>query len=841
VFSILSRKVTIWVFVALLSIEIVVLIPSYLKREGDILNQLTESSEILTRAVIAFFGGHDIMHKGFEVAILSSNVVVGFIIRDMEDNRILLGGEPLEFIDIMNDTVGEPVLSNDGSRYEITFFDNVDEPWRKIGLRLESNFLQDELNAYAWRVSGLVLIISVCLTLATMVVMNRHIISPLLKLRNGLTKAVPITEDPFDDLGPPREDEFGELQRVIVDMFQRMTAAEKQAVELLEESNRSLSSELKDSEERFRDFAEASSDWFWEMDKDLRFSYFSNRFTNVTGVPEESLLGKTRVELGNPGATPESWERHLQCLREHRELDEFEHPRVKNGQEVWLSINGQPVFDKDGAFMGYRGVGRDVTDRVVREHELRESKEQLEHYILDIEKSRKALAEQAEAMSRLAKKQESLKEQAEAADKSKSEFLAAMSHEIRTPMAGVIGFADMLLESDIDDESTEMVFRIKDSTNALLTLLNDILDLSKLDAGRMEIESIDIHLPSILENVLVLFSEKRKGDRRKDLRIDLDIKDDVPSGIEGDPTRLRQIFVNLVGNAVKFTEKGSVTVAVCQEQSPAGVPMLRFSVSDTGIGMTQDTINKLFTEFTQADASISRKYQGSGLGLAICKRIVMKMGGEIGVDSQQDVGSTFWFTIPFKPARGEVSRDSKAKRVVKFDTNRSLRILAAEDNEMNQRIIKAMMEGYGHDLEIAVNGAEALRACRDGEFDLILMDVRMPEMSGPEATRQIRKLSGSKADIPIIALTADAMAEHQKEYFAAGMNEVVTKPIDFVELLSAMNNVMDEEVHVAIADEVVEHEIKQESEDPAVPLDQEVEDFLEELKRAADAGDDSAH
>ncbi len=440
------------------------------------------------------------------------------------------------------------------------------------------------------------------------------------------------------------------------------------------------------------------------------------------------------------------------------------------------------------------------------------------------------------------------RDEAEMGNRAKSEFLAAMSHEIRTPMTGVIGFADMLLEDDLAAESREKVFRIKGSTSALLRIINDILDMSKLEAGKMEIEAIDFHLPGLIDDVLALFGKTRKED--EDIELIVDLTDDFPVGVKSDPTRLRQLLVNLLGNAFKFTHEGHVRVLGDVVDGEDGGQMLRFTVEDTGIGMTEETMAKLFSEFTQADASITRRFEGTGLGLAICDRLVGLLGGDIGVGSEAGKGSRFWFTLPFVAADRDVSGDVRAPTVTHFESRRALHVLIAEDNRINQMILTATMESFGHTVEIAVNGAKALAAHEaadeEGAFDLILMDVRMPEMSGPAATRAIRQLPGAKAGIPIIAVTADAMTEHMADYLAAGMNACVTKPIDRAELLLAINDVMDEDIHVAVEGPAEEEEAAEE----VVPDDTEAEtaevtepdigDFLKELESVADEVEEKA-
>jgi two-component system, sensor histidine kinase len=281
------------------------------------------------------------------------------------------------------------------------------------------------------------------------------------------------------------------------------------------------------------------------------------------------------------------------------------------------------------------------------------------------------------------------------------------------------------------------------------------------------------------------------------LRFELKLADDLPEAIKSDPTRLRQVLVNLMGNAKKFTNEGTIVVEGTLQRSDEERAFIKITVKDTGIGMTQGTLAKLFTDFTQADASITRQFEGTGLGLSISRRLVELMGGEINVESEFGKGSTFWFIVPYIEATSNVQarRSGQSAQASSFETRRSLKILVAEDNKINQMIIGKLLETFGHKYAIAENGVKAVKAHEEGGYDLILMDVRMPEMSGLDATKLIREMNKDKAEIPIIALTADVMADNKKSYFEAGMNEVATKPIDRNELIAAINSAMGEEIH----------------------------------------------
>lgn len=382
-----------------------------------------------------------------------------------------------------------------------------------------------------------------------------------------------------------------------------------------------------------------------------------------------------------------------------------------------------------------------------------------------------------------------------AANKAKSEFLASMSHEIRTPITGVMGFADLLLDDDLADESRNKVYQVKNSMGLLQDLLNEILDLSKLEAGKMEIETEDIHLPTLVEDTVNLF-QIRADDNN--LKLSVELSDDLPEGVHSDSTRIRQILVNLIGNAIKFTEQGSIRVKAGFENGEGVEPRLHFDVIDTGIGMNPETMSTAFSEFTQADASISRQYQGSGLGLSICKRLVGLMGGEIGVESQVGKGSGFWFTLPYAKAKLPVSRWRSGKQQLDYKALRNLNILVVDDISINRQAIRGAMEKFDHVVSSAKDGAKAVEAHKNGDFDLILMDLRMPNVSGLEATRMIRQLPGDKSQVPIIAVTADVMKETRQECLDAGMNEMQAKPIDRSQLLLKINTVMGEEIHIPL-------------------------------------------
>ena len=497
-----------------------------------------------------------------------------------------------------------------------------------------------------------------------------------------------------------------------------------------------------------KDFQENASDWLWQTDAVGRLIHVPQRFAEVAQIPLQLLKGAQFCDVLETLCKGEGTAAlNIAGLMEHQEpLHEINLPVVAGGESRLWSLTAKPARDGNGHFLGYRGVGRDVTERF--------------------------RAERAEAENR-----------------AKSGFLAVMSHEIRTPMNGVLGLATTLLETKLDAEQREAVLTIRESGDNLQRILNDILDLSKLEAGRFEFEAIDFSPLALVEAVAAVI---RASATNKGLTVRVDVDPKLPPTLRGDVARIRQVLLNLASNAVKFTKRGEVTIAVACQSRGDLLTRLEWRVTDTGMGIAPDRVERLFTDFAQADGSISRRFGGTGLGLAICRRIIEQMGGSIGVTSTPGEGSTFSFGLSL-PWSDKAISDQRVDRAGADDLKarvaalgRPLRVLIAEDDATNRMVVSKMLQEFMVETRMVYDGLQVVQAALDGDYDLVLMDVRMPEMDGLAATRAIRSHGGRLVSLPIIALTANAFADDIKQCREAGMSDFLAKPLRKPALVAAL-------------------------------------------------------
>jgi PAS domain S-box-containing protein len=541
--------------------------------------------------------------------------------------------------------------------------------------------------------------------------------------------------------------------------------------------------ELKKREAQLAESQRIAQIGSWELDVATnRLSWSDEEFRRFGFEPGEVTPSfETYAGMVHPDDR-EEFLRHAE--RTFRDSQEFaiENRIVRKDGEVRVILaHGRPATDEAGRVVRITGTTQDITERKRIEREL--------------EEARDAALESARL---------------------KSEFLANMSHEIRTPMNGVIGMTGLLLDTPLSPEQREFAETIRSCGEALLTIINDVLDLSKIEAGKLHFETLDFDLASAVGSAVELLAERAHG---KGLKLDAHVEAGVPTALRGDPGRLRQVLTNLVGNAIKFTSAGEVTVRAGLDAETEEVARLRFSVSDTGIGISESAQRKLFQPFTQADGSTTRKYGGTGLGLSISKQLVGLMGGEVGVTSEPGRGSTFWFTARFEKQRrataasaapqtlaGAHGSQKDETRAASVETNANLRemsagskdvranstkrILLAEDNAVNRRVAARQLQKLGYHSDAVVNGREAVEALARGPYDLVLMDCQMPEMDGYEATAEIRRRESGARRTPIVAMTANALEGDRERCLAAGMDEYVSKPVKPEELARVLSRLL---------------------------------------------------
>ncbi len=514
---------------------------------------------------------------------------------------------------------------------------------------------------------------------------------------------------------------------------------------------------MRASEKRLQTFLDNSPTLNFMKDAAGRYIYVNRQWEEQFGLEAEKVIGKTDGDLFRPESAEMVRLEDFDILRSGEGL-QIEHEITTHKGDAAHFLTAKFLLTDTTGSKCVAGVALDITER------------------------RRAEAEANEA-----------REFAERAAHTKSQFLANMSHEIRTPMNGIIGIHSMLEDTALDPGQQRLVSLARTSADSLLNVINDILDISKMEAGRMTVDSIAFSPRAVLKEAIGLLESTAS---EKDLRIILEIEDGFPEHVESDPTRLRQVLLNLIGNAVKFTQGGSV----CIHAERAGGNLLRFRVRDTGIGITEEARLNLFEPFYQADSSMARRFGGTGLGLAICKQLVTLMGGEINVVSQLGQGSTFSFTVEMPecqaadcaPAIAAVPVDTRAEQI-------SLHILLAEDSKVNQIVAEHQIKKLGHRVHTVADGVAALAAMEKHEFDLVLMDCQMPLMDGYDATAEIRRREAGLRRIPIIAMTAHAMTGEREKCLGAGMDDYLSKPFRPVDLEARLTETARSKVAEAVA------------------------------------------
>jgi len=512
-----------------------------------------------------------------------------------------------------------------------------------------------------------------------------------------------------------------------IDITERKTREE--ALRAAKDALRAARAAQEAAERRLAAIAEVSEEWFWEQDADLRFSFCSSGFTRVTGIPVASVLGHTREELG---LTPERMRPgHMEKLKAALAARAaftdvtYRFADGTSGAERWLRINGAPHFDAEGRFQGYRGVGTEITGLI------------------------------------------EARERAEAANRAKSQFLANMSHELRTPMTGVLGMTELLRDTALSAQQCQMLETIRSSGEGLMAILNDILDLAKIEAGKLQLEPRDFRPADLAERTRELFSARAAA---QGLEFVVTTSEACGAAISGDTDRLLQILNNLIGNALKFTLTGEVRAAFTLAEG-----VLQITVSDTGIGMEKEQLDRVFEEFEQAEGSTARRFGGTGLGLSITRQLLALMGGSIAMHSHPGRGTQVQVRLPAPPATGPDHGEGAARALT---PRPGLRVLVVDDNATNRRILELMLHRLEAQVTMAPDGLEALRRYAPGRFDLLLLDISMPGLDGVQTLALIRAFDRANAtpSLPAIAISANAMRHQVDGYLAAGFQGHVAKP-----------------------------------------------------------------
>jgi PAS domain S-box-containing protein len=508
-----------------------------------------------------------------------------------------------------------------------------------------------------------------------------------------------------------------------------------------------------------RAFMEQSPDHVYFKDRQSRFVAVSQSLAYSFGSSVSAIIGKTDADFFDAEQAREFRDREIEIMSGGKPvIDRVTKHTWPDGRETWSLNVALPVRNETGEIVGVLGTNKDVTEKKLLEQALLANRR----------------------LEELSARAQEMAEAAKVANEAKSAFLANMSHEIRTPMNGVVGMAELLLDSQLSERQRECAETILHSAHALLTLINEILDLSKIEAGKVELEKADFDVHLLLDEVLRIL---RAQSLKKNLQLTVTVDPNVPRFLSGDAARIRQALLNLGGNAVKFTQQGEVALTVELRGPLAQNVTLLFKVRDTGIGIPPDRLAALFQPFSQVDVSTTRRFGGTGLGLSIVKRLAELMGGAAGVASREGVGSDFWFEVqlavtglrPDRPGQARTAMAGEAEEERVLGTGH--RILVVEDNLVNQKVARYALERLGCRVDVVHNGQEGVSAWQRGSYDLILMDCEMPVMDGYDATREIRKQEQQDRHIPIIALTAHAIRGADAKCRMAGMDAYITKPL----------------------------------------------------------------
>ncbi|MEI7896040.1 MAG: ATP-binding protein [bacterium] len=487
-------------------------------------------------------------------------------------------------------------------------------------------------------------------------------------------------------------------------------------------------------------------------DTSLTYLIVNQAFGELAGVPSHQITGKKIHEVFPDYQNADYLRMEASVIETGQALYDIEEEMEHNKRKRWVNSNIAPIRNAENMIVGLIGISWDITERKLHEEELKQSKEL-----------------------------------AEAGTMAKNEFIASISHEFRTPMNGILGLSEILKNSTLSAEQTELLNGIISSAENLLVLLNDVLDFSAIEAGKLEMDNQPFMLDRVMEDVSLFTNLKAE---EKSISFSISVDEKVPNLLIGDSQRLRQILINLTNNAIKFTEKGKIDVLITRIGQSDNKATLRFEVTDTGIGIPEEALGSLFRVFSRLKQNRSRLIAGTGLGLSICKKLTDLMGGTIGVESTPGKGSMFWFSLPFTLSNLQKNQPQQDMPIKEAGFSKKS-VLVAEDNPINQRIVNFQLKKMGFEVDVADDGQQAFEKYHGKNYDLIILDIQMPIMDGYQVAEAIRnEEKGTSRHSPIIALTANAMKGDRELYLDAGMDEYVSKPFTYETLQEAINKLL---------------------------------------------------
>jgi PAS domain S-box-containing protein len=541
---------------------------------------------------------------------------------------------------------------------------------------------------------------------------------------------------------------------------------------------RNITSRRKDEEERrfLASIVNSSEDAIVGQDVKGFITSWNRGAEKLFGYSKNEIIGKNFSTIIPNNIN--NIEHILNSASERKKVEKYETVSLKkNGESVNVSITISPILDEDNNLVGFSSITRDITEEKLKEQEIIERYEELSSVYEELTAAEEELKTNYIELK-------NAKDEAERANKAKSQFLANMSHEIRTPMNGILGMLELLKLTELNSEQIEYVDMIKASTDNLLEIINDILDISKIESGKLELYNTEF---SFKENMDKIIKELILACRDKNLEVMYQIDPFINNKLIGDVVRLNQVITNLLNNAIKFTESGHIFFRVQKITQSSEKVRIQFSVEDTGIGISESFKDRIFMIFNQADISYTKRYGGTGLGLAISKQLVQMMNGQIWYDSKEGKGSTFYFTAEFSLATKENDFIFNEKTEDSFtnisDESKNKTVLIVEDNEINMKITSRFLNITGYNYSCCYNGKEALEYIKNNNVDLILMDIQMPVMNGYEASVAIREYEKEKGfRVPIIAMTAYAMSGDREKFLNCGMDDYISKPFNLREL-----------------------------------------------------------